>query len=229
MSGARDGEVVSAEVERVDLEGAVELARGLLARARRGRRIVLGLTGPPGCGKSTVSAAMVEALPSGSAVVLPMDGYHLAQAELERLGRAERKGAPDTFDAAGFVALLRRVARPDAEDDDAGQVVYAPQFRREIEEPIANAIPIAPDVPLVLVEGNYLLLADGAWAGVRPLLDACWYIDPPDDVRLERLIARHVAHGRTPQAAREWVFRSDEANARVIATTRARADLLVAI
>ena len=221
---------MSGAPERTDLAGAVERVRHLLDRAGSGRRIVLGLTGPPGCGKSTVSAAMVEALPAGSAVVLPMDGYHLAQAELERLGRAERKGAPDTFDAAGFVALLRRVARPDAQDDGAPpEVVYAPEFRREIEEPIAGAIPIAPEVPLILVEGNYLLLDAGAWVGVRPLLDACWYIDPPDDVRLERLIARHMAHGRSPQAAREWVFRSDEANARVIATTRDRADLLIAL
>ncbi len=224
--------------ERIGLDRAVSIVRGW---GSDGRRRVLGLTGPPGCGKSTVSAALVAALPPGTAVVLPMDGYHLAQAELERLARADRKGAPDTFDAAGFVALLRRVAaqhppgaRPQGEDSHPHQdavradaVVYAPLFRREIEEPIAGAIPIAAEVALVIVEGNYLLLTDGAWAGVRPLLDACWYVDPPDDVRLERLIARHIAHGRTPEAARAWVFRSDEANARVIARTRHRADLLL--
>ena len=185
-----------------------------------GRRL-LGLTGPPGAGKSTVSAALMAALPAGSAAVVPMDGFHLAQAELERLGRADRKGASDTFDSAGFVALLERLrARQDA-------VVYAPEFRREIEEPIACALPVPREVPLLLIEGNYLLLDDGDWARVLPLLDACWYVDLDNDLRVSRLVARHVAHGRTPAAAQEWVTRSDEANARVIAATRGRAQRLV--
>ncbi len=211
-----------------DLDHAVERARGL---HRSGTRRLLGLTGPPGCGKSTVSTALVAALPPGAAVVVPMDGYHLAQAELNRLGRADHKGAPDTFDAAGFVALLRRIAEQGEGGPDGApaETVYAPQFRREIEEPIAGAIGVAATTPLVIVEGNYLLLDHGAWVGVRPLLTECWYVDLPDDVRLERLIARHIAHGRTPEAAKEWVVRSDEANARVIAATRDRADLLVTI
>ena len=206
----------------IPLDEAVGQARGLVAQ---GRRVLLGITGPPGAGKSTVSAALLAALPPGGAVVVPMDGYHLAQAELERLGRADRKGAPDTFDAAGFVALLQRV-RAQREGDGP---VYAPLFRREIEEPIANAVPVDAAVPVVLVEGNYLLLDDGDWAGVRGLLDACWYVGVPDDVRVERLVARHVAHGRSPQAATEWVHRSDEANARLVAATRDRADVVVRI
>jgi len=207
---------------RVDLGTAVARA---LALAQSGGRYLIGITGPPGAGKSTISQALVDALPAGRVVVLPMDGYHLAQAELERLGRAHRKGAPDTFDGHGFVALLARVAGQRAGDP----VVYAPLFRREIEEPIANAVPISAEVPLVIVEGNYLLVSEGAWAGVRPHLRECWYADLPDDVRLARLIARHVAHGRSPGAAAEWVHRSDEDNARLIATTRSRADLLVAV
>ena len=186
------------------------------------QRRLLGLTGPPGAGKSTLASTLAAAAGGGAAVV-PMDGFHLAQHELERLGRARRKGAADTFDADGYVALLRRLRSP-AE----GEVVYAPAFRREIEEPIAGAIAVPAGVPLVVTEGNYLL-DDGAWAGVRGLCDEIWYVDLDDAVRVERLVARHVTHGRTPDAARDWVLRSDEANARRIATTRHRADRAIAV
>ena len=187
--------------------------------AGTGRRLI-GVAGAPGSGKSTLAAAVVQEV--GDAVVaVPMDGFHLAQAELERLGRAHRKGAPDTFDAAGFVALLRRLRYPTPEP------VYAPAFDRHLEEPIAGAIRVDPDVPLILVEGNYLLLDDGVWGQVAWLLDECWYVEVDDAVRVERLVARHVAHGRSPEEAREWVLRSDEANAAVIATTRWRADLVI--
>jgi pantothenate kinase len=202
-------------------QAVVELTRLATGPSRR----LLGLTGPPGAGKTTAAgtlvSALVDALGPGRAVVVGMDGFHLAQAELERLGRTDRKGAPDTFDAAGFVALLARLrSRQDP-------VVYAPLFRRELEEPIAGAQPVPRDVPLVVVEGNYLLLDGDDWGRVRPLLDACWYVDPDDDLRLERLIGRHVAHGRSPAAAREWVLRSDQANARLIEATRDRADRLL--
>ena len=130
-------------------------------------------------------------------------------------------GAPDTFDAAGYAALLARLRDP------AAGVVYAPDFRREIEEPIAGAIAVAPEVPLVVTEGNYLLVGDGAWAGVRAGLDEAWFVEAPEALRLERLIARHVAFGKTPEAARAWVERSDEANAAVVAATRDRADVVV--
>jgi pantothenate kinase len=194
----------------------------LVERARRladaGGRRVLGIAGPPGAGKSTLAARVVQALGPDLARLVGMDGFHYAQAELVRLGRADRKGAPDTFDADGFAALLARLRT--SEDD----VVYAPEFRREIEEPIACAVPVPRAVPLVVTEGNYLLL----WPRVRPLLDECWYIAAADEpARVERLIGRHVAFGRTPEAAREWVLRSDERNAAVIATTRERADLVV--
>ncbi len=106
-------------------------------------------------------------------------------------------------------------------------MVYAPRFDRELEEPIACAIAVAGEVPLVVVEGNYLLHDAGPWAGVAPALDEVWYLDLPDDVRVGRLIARHVAHGRSPEAARAWVLRSDEANARLVARGRDRARLVV--
>jgi len=198
----------------------------LVARARAlavpGRRRILGLVGAPGAGKSTLAARLVAEL-APHAVEVPMDGFHLAGRELERLGRAERKGAPDTFDAWGYVALLRRLrAQP------PGEVVYAPQFRRDLEEPIAGALAVAEDVPLVVTEGNYLLLDAPPWDAVRPLLDEAWFLAPDDGVRLAWLVARHVAFGRGPEEARAWATGTDERNARLIAATAGRADLVVA-
>ncbi|MFF4010895.1 nucleoside/nucleotide kinase family protein [Streptomyces sp. NPDC001717] len=199
----------------------VARAAALAARGGRGSRCVLGIAGPPGAGKSTLAARLAEALGPDTAVVVPMDGFHLAQAELARLGRADRKGAPDTFDAAGYVALLRRLRGSD------GATVYAPAFDRSIEEPIAGSVPVGPDVPLVITEGNYLLHDAGEWAEVRPLLDEAWYLEPQEDLRVRRLVDRHVRHGKDPEYARAWVARSDEPNARLVARGRHRADLVV--
>ncbi|MEV8156424.1 nucleoside/nucleotide kinase family protein, partial [Streptomyces fradiae] len=193
----------------------------LTARARRlavpGARRLLGLAGPPGAGKSTLAARLVEGL-DGLAVLVPMDGFHLAGAELDRLGRAERKGAPDTFDAAGYRALLARLRAA-----EPGVTVYAPAFDRALEEPVAGSVPVPPDVPLVVTEGNYLLHDDPAWAPVRPLLDEVWYVEADDALRVGRLVDRHVRYGRDRAAAERWVRESDEANARLVAPGRARA------
>ncbi|MER6115284.1 nucleoside/nucleotide kinase family protein [Streptomyces sp. NPDC001743] len=198
---------------------------GLTARARRlalaGDRRILGIAGPPGAGKSTLAEQLVGVL-GPLAVLVPMDGFHLAQAELERLGRAERKGAPDTFDAAGYVALLRRLRAP-----EPGTVVYAPSFDRSLEEPVAGALPVPPDVPLVVTEGNYLLYGEGAWAPVRGLLDEAWFLELDADVRVRRLVDRHVRFGKERAYAERWVAGSDEANARLVAAGRDRADLVV--
>ena len=167
-----------------------------------------------------LAAALVAALAPAAALV-PMDGFHLANDELIRLGRRDRKGAPDTFDAAGYVALLRRLRDP------LDGVVYAPDFRREIEEPIAGAIPIPREVPLVVTEGNYLLVGEGAWSAVRGLLDEVWYLETEEAVRVDRLVARHVAHGKSPEAARAWSLGSDQHNAELVSRTRENADLIV--
>ena len=185
-----------------------------------GGRKILGIVGPPGCGKSTLAAALLDLL-GGEAVAVPMDGYHLANVELARLGRAGRKGAEDTFDSAGYVSLLRRL-----KNQQANEIVYAPEFRREIEEPIANAIPVFPETQLVITEGNYLLLDHGHWAGVSDLLDEIWYVDIDHSVRRERLVKRHMHFGRSQSAAEDWVANTDEPNAVRIEATKHRADVL---
>ncbi|WP_153815789.1 nucleoside/nucleotide kinase family protein [Streptomyces sp. SUK 48] len=200
----------------------------LLARARAlprgGRRALLGVAGGPGAGKSTLAACLVRALNADGprwAAHVPMDGFHLADAELDRLGRRDRKGAPDTFDAAGYAALLRRLR------EETEEVVYAPGFERVLEQPLAGAIPVPPDVRLVVTEGNYLLLAEGSWARVRPCLDEVWYCEIPEEERIRRLVARHVEFGKESAAARAWVLGTDQRNAELVAATRERADLVV--
>lgn len=192
------------------------IAHLLDAAQADGRRRLLGIAGGPGAGKSTLAAALAG---PGVAVV-GMDGWHLANAVLDRLGRRERKGAPDTFDAAGYVAFLDRVRSRDA-------TVWAPEFRREIEEPIAGALEVPPEALVVVTEGNYLLLETPPWDGVRALLDEVWFVAPDEDVRRARLIARHEHHGRSHAEALARADGSDAANARMIAATAHRADRVV--
>lgn len=153
---------------------------------------------------------------------MPLDGFHLADAELIRLGRLGRKGAPDTFDVAGFLALLARIRRA-----DPGEMVYAPSFGRKIEQPIAGSIPVPASTRLVIVEGNYLLFGQPPWTQVRDFLDEAWWVDLPAAERHSRLVARHVQWGKTPAAAEWFVTVSDEANARAVAPDRALADRIV--
>jgi pantothenate kinase len=195
-------------------ELALARVRALL---RDGDRRILGLAGPPGGGKSSLAASLHAAFP-GVTQVVPMDGFHLAGSELQRLGRADRKGAPDTFDALGFCSLLRRLRQ-----QLPGEIVYAPEFRREIEEPIAGAIAVRHEAQLVITEGNYLLLDEGPWSDIRGLLDDTWYVGGDDALRRERLIRRHEQFGRSRASATAWVDRSDEANARLIAAARGNA------
>jgi pantothenate kinase len=195
----------------------VQRARALITP---GRRKILGIAGAPGAGKSTLAAALQEALPE--AVTVGMDGFHLAQHELDRLGRRSRKGAPDTFDPSGYAALLARLHH------NREPIVYAPLFRRDLEEPIGSCVPVAQAVPLVITEGNYLLLDGPGWADARTHLDEVWFLDLADDVRRARLVERHVRFGRTRvEATQRATAGTDERNARLVNLTRARADLVI--
>ena len=201
-----------------------DLLADIDTRISRGGRHVIGFVGAPGAGKSTLVEALHVARPNATCIV-PMDGFHLAQSSLERFGRAARKGAPDTFDAEGYVRLLERIRSQRPGDGP----IWAPAFDRRLEDAIAASIEISAGTPVVLTEGNYLLLDEQPWRPVRGLLDACWYVDVKPALRLERLIARHVAHGRSPDAARAWVESTDEPNARRIEATRQRATGIVSI
>lgn len=203
-----------------------DLVEHSLALASSGSRQLLGIVGAPGAGKSTLAARVVDAVnvadvSVASAIAVPMDGFHLAQRELERLGRTERKGAIDTFDGAGFVAMARRLAS--AEEP----VVYAPAFERSIEEPIAGAIPIPQETPLVILEGNYLLADQAPWHSIRGLLAESWFIELADDVRLPRLIERHQRFGRTRAEAEAHARGSDQINAELVAHTASNATYLL--
>jgi pantothenate kinase len=197
----------------------------LLARAQalidRGGRRLLGIVGTPGSGKSTLAQLLADAL-GEQAVVVPMDGFHLANRELARLDRAARKGAPDTFDVGGYRALLARL-KQQQEDE----TIYAPLFQREIEESIAGAITILPQTRLVISEGNYLLLSHGPWASVAPIFDECWFVSVSAEERHMRLMARHQQFGRSEEAARAWIDSTDEPNARLIEQDRNLADLIL--
>ncbi|WP_188836325.1 nucleoside/nucleotide kinase family protein [Flexivirga endophytica] len=202
---------------------AATAVAALTEPARRGDRVVVGLTGPPATGKSTAAEVLAAGCRERGlrTVVVPMDGFHLAQAVLDERGWAPVKGAPHTFDAAGYVELLARIRR------ERDRTVWAPSFDRSLEEPIAGAIEVSPAAQVVLTEGNYLLLPDEPWCELPGLLDAIWYVETPDELRRDRLIARHRSYGRSLAEASERALGSDERNAEVVRSTRDRADAIL--
>jgi pantothenate kinase len=204
------------------LDGLADRAAGLAVDGRA----VLGVVGCPGSGKSTFVDRLVASLGArvegGPAAVahVPMDGFHLADQALDRLGLRHRKGAPETFDAAGYAALLRRLRT------ETATTVYAPAFERDLEQPLAGAIAVPPSVRLVVTEGNYLLL-DGPWSAVRGLLNEAWFVQVGDETRVRRLVARHERFGKTHQEAVDWVRTVDQPNADLVHPTAGLADLVV--
>ncbi|WP_153338934.1 nucleoside/nucleotide kinase family protein [Nocardia aurantia] len=202
----------------------------LAARVRsavgdRPGRLVLGVAGPPGAGKSTFAAMLRDEIDrqGGAPVagVAPMDGFHFTNAELAARGLAERKGAPDTFDVAGYVNRLRA-----ARDTPTGRALRWPAYDRDLHEPVPDRI-VLDDLRIVLTEGNYLLHDRAGWADVRPCLDEVWYLDAPAELRTERLLDRHRRGGRDAESARDKVTRTDLPNAELVALTRDRADLIL--
>jgi pantothenate kinase len=202
-----------------------ELARDAIALARGRTRAILGITGPPGAGKTTLVESLIARIDDlegvGWVAHIPMDGFHLADSQLRRLGALDRKGAPDTFDAVGYAHLIARVR---AETDHP---VYAPGFERTLEQPLAAALVVLPTAQLVITEGNYLLLDDPAWAAARAAMDTVWFVSAEETTRIERLVARHVEFGKKPDAARVWVAETDQLNADLVSGTRTRADRVI--
>lgn len=209
---------VSRAFDSPDIRQAVA---DLRLRLADGSRLLLGVAGAPGAGKSTFSASLADFFGPGAALVVPMDGFHLGNAVIDGTPLRQRKGAPDTFDVGGYFSLLQRLARRDED------VVYAPDFRRSIDEPVAASIAVPASVPLIITEGNYLLAENPAWQRVRSQLDAVWFIDTPPALRLSRLVERHMVFGMDRPAAEAWANGSDEANARLIEATRDRADRVI--
>jgi pantothenate kinase len=211
--------VLTVPVVRVSPGGDELRALADRLRAAPGR-VLAGIAGAPGCGKSTV-AAVVAALVGEDAAVVPLDGFHLADVTLDRLGLLTSKGVPESFDAWGYAALLERLRRRPT------HTVYAPAFERDLEQPLAGAVAVPPGVGVVVTEGNYLLLDLPEWRAALASLDEVWFVETGEEVRRQRLVARHVAFGKEPAEARAWVERVDDANARLVAQSRESADLVL--
>lgn len=215
-----------AEGKQVSLPG---LARYLLVRSAEatadGRRLVVGIAGPPAAGKSTLAERLRDEVNRRAgrvtAEVAPMDGFHLPNATLDAAGSRARKGAPDTFDAAGYADLLAQLR------ESAQETVAWPTFDRRLDAPVPAGVSFLPDTTIAITEGNYLLVPDGPWAAVRGLLDVAWYVDAEVDILRPRLLRRHARGGRSPDEAAVKTDASDLPNAVLIAGTRHRADVVL--
>lgn len=191
-----------------------------------GRRIAIGITGGPGTGKSTLAreiVTMLNATHPGAAALVPMDGFHMRHAKLEAMGQVDFKGAPHTFEGAEFVTFLHHLK-------SAKDAVSGPGYSRKIEDVVDNAFTVQPEVTMLIVEGNYLLLTDGPWAGVKPLLDFTVFLDVDRDLIKLRLLKRHAEEGLfTEERNRAHIDRTDMPNFDLVAQSADRADLVITL
>jgi pantothenate kinase len=194
------------------------LAEVIRRKAAGQGRFLIALAGPPGAGKSTLAAELVQALGAGAKSV-PMDGFHYDDAVLTARGARDRKGAPDTFDAQGFFHLLRRLR---VEDE-----VAIPLFDRDLEISRAGADIVTKDDRLLVVEGNYLLLNEAPWQEGALLFDLTVWIDVPEAELDRRLVARWALYGKTPAEARAWIDGNDMPNIRRVTQNSRPADLVL--
>lgn len=206
-------------IELHSLDQALNRAKELASDSDK--RIIIGIIGKPGAGKSTLSSHLMKNLPKETTALVPMDGYHLSNLQLKKLGRADRKGAPDTFDATGFVNLLKRISTDTSND------IYFPIFHREIEESIAAEGVVTKETKFVITEGNYLLHNQDGWQEVAPVLTESWYVQVDDKLRLERLVNRHIKYGKEPKFAHDWAHGTDERNAQLVEGTKPRSSVIV--
>lgn len=206
-------------IELDSLQAALERALSLAQNPNE--RTIIGVVGKPGAGKSTLSSYLLTKLQKETTVLVPMDGYHLSNSQLALLGRSDRKGAPDTFDSHGYADLLQRI-KTNTRDE-----IYFPIFHREIEESIAAEGVVHPHTSLILTEGNYLLLESDGWSQVAGTLTESWFVDVDNDGRMARLIARHIKYGKSIEAAHAWAHGTDERNAKLVESTRAKADVII--
>jgi pantothenate kinase len=199
----------------------IGLARDL---ARGSRRVALGLAGGPGVGKSTLAVQLVEALnreTPGVAAYVPMDGFHMLHAKLEQLGIAHEKGMPHTFEGAAFAEFLAKLKA-------ATGPVSGPGYSRRIEDVVPDQFTVDADARLLVVEGNYLLLASAPWWPVRPLLDSAVFISVPRETVRARLMQRHAEEGLfSEERNREHIERVDLANYDLVTRSRSRADIAI--
>ena len=192
--------------------------------AAGGARIAIGLVGGPGVGKSTLAGelvTMINAVKPGSAALVPMDGFHIRHAKLETMGETHRKGAPHTFEGAEFVSFLHHLKR-------ATEPMSGPGYSRKIEDVVDDAFTVQPEARVLVVEGNYLLLTEGPWAGIKPLLDYSVFIHVPRDLVEARLLRRHGEHGLfTEERNRAHIARNDMPNYELVEGSRERADVVI--
>jgi pantothenate kinase len=184
-------------------------------------RTIIGIVGKPGGGKSTLSKFLLKGMDSTLVSVVPMDGFHLSNKVLKELGRSDRKGAQDTFDVNGFKTLIERIKLDNVDP------IYYPIFDRSIEESIAAQGVVYPSTRVVIVEGNYLMHDRDGWQEISPLLDQSWYAFLEEDIRISRLISRHIAFGKDPESAKAWAKGSDQVNAELIEAGVGRCDFLI--